>query len=66
MKRDSVTTGWLLITAVFAVLFALGQFVQVLVHSPNLFVVGLILVSFGLVMFFGDWKDVNAEDMEDK
>lgn len=66
MNKDSVSTGWTLVAAVFAVLFALGQFGQVLVRYPNYFVIGLILVSFGMVMFFGDWKTVNADDMEDK
>ena len=65
MKKDSVAAGWTLIAIVFAVLFALGQLGQVLVRYPNIFVVGLILVSFGMVMYFGDWKDVNAEDMEE-
>ena len=66
MNRNSVATGWALVAVVFVALFAVGQFGRVLVRYPNYFVIALIFVSFGMVMFFGDWNTVNADDMEDK
>ncbi len=66
MNKNSTTVGWLLIFVLFAALFILGQFFKILVVNPNLFVIGLIIVSFGVVMHFGESQKVNAEDMEDK
>lgn len=56
--------GWLVIAVTLAALLIAGK-LSLLVRYRNLFVVALMLVCLAIVLFMGDWKDVDEKEMEE-
>jgi multisubunit Na+/H+ antiporter MnhC subunit len=55
---------WLIVCLTMLILFIAGKF-SALVWHGNLFVIGLLILSVALSLYFAEWEKVKSEDMEE-